>query len=245
MAALNWQLATVTALHDETPRVKTLSLRMPAWLGHRPGQHVDLRLTAEDGYQAERSYSIGSAPSDQPMIDLTIERVTDGEVSPFLHDVLTVGDKFEVRGPIGGYFVWDGAAADPILLVAGGSGVVPLMAMVRHRAQIGSGVPCTLLYSSRTPDDIIYADELTRLSDRNDGLRVIHALTRAQPPGWTGYSRRIDMSMLAEVMEGTGRMAQAYVCGPTPLVESVAESLVSLGLAPSQVRTERFGPSGS
>ena len=245
MAALNWQLATVTAVHDETPRVKTLSLRLPAWPGHRPGQHVDLRLTAEDGYQAERSYSIGSAPSDQPVIDLTIERVTDGEVSPFLHDVLTVGDKFEVRGPIGGYFVWDGAATDPILLVAGGSGVVPLMAIVRHRAQLGSGAPCTLLYSSRTPDDIIYADELTRLSTRSDGLRVIHALTRAQPPGWTGYSRRIDMSMLAEVMEGTGRMAQAYVCGPTALVESVAESLVSLGLAPSQVRTERFGPSGS
>jgi len=245
MATLNWQLATVTATHDETPHVKTLSLLMPAWLGHKPGQHVDIRLTAEDGYQAERSYSIGSAPGQQPVIDLTVERVSDGEVSPFLHDTVVVGDKFEVRGPIGGYFVWDGAAADPLLLVAGGSGVVPLMAMVRHRTQVGSGTPCTLLYSSRTPEDVIYAEELSRLAARNDGLRVIHTLTRGQPPGWTGYSRRIDMRMLAEVMESTGRMAQAFVCGPTPLVESVAESLVSLGLMPGQVRTERFGPTGS
>jgi ferredoxin-NADP reductase len=155
-----------------------------------------------------------------------------------------VGDRFEVRGPIGGYFVWDGAAADPLLLVGGGSGVVPLMAMIRRRSQIGAGVPCTLLYSSRAPDDIIYADELARLDSRADGLRVIHALTRVQPPGWTGYSRRIDMSMLGEVIETTGRMAQAFVCGPTPLVETVAESLVNIGLTPSQVRTERFGPTG-
>ena len=245
MAVLNWQLATVTALRDETPRVKTVSLAVPDWPGHRPGQHVDLRLTAADGYQAERSYSIASAPSHDGAIDLTVELVDDGEVSPFLHDVLVVGDRFEVRGPIGGYFVWDSAAADPLLLVGGGSGIVPLMAMVRQRAQIGAGVPCTLLYSSRTVDDIIYADELSRLGGRSDGLRVIHALTRAQPPGWTGYSRRIDMRMLAEVLEGTGRMAQAFVCGPTPLVESVAESLVNIGLAPSQVRTERFGPTGT
>ena len=160
MATLNWQIATVTAVRDETPRVKTISLLVPDWLGHRPGQHVDVRLTAEDGYQAQRSYSIGSAPAEQPVIDLTVERVEDGEVSPFLHDEVVVGDRFEVRGPIGGYFVWDGAAADPLLLVAGGSGVVPLMAMVRHRAQVGGGAPCTLLYSSRTPEDIIYADEL-------------------------------------------------------------------------------------
>ena len=245
MAALNWQIVTVTAVRDETEHVKTLSLLVPGWQGHRPGQHVDLRLTAEDGYQAQRSYSIASAPSDQPMIDLSVERVEDGEVSPFLHDELVVGDRFEVRGPIGGYFVWDGAATDPLLLVAGGSGVVPLMAMVRHRAQVGAAVPCTLLYSSRNPEDIIYSEELGRLSGRDDGLRVIHTLTRSQPPGWTGYSRRIDMSMVAEVLEGTGRMAQAFVCGPTPLVESVAESLVNIGLAPSQVRTERFGPTGA
>jgi ferredoxin-NADP reductase len=245
MATLNWQIATVNAIHDETPEVKTLSLHMPAWPGHKPGQHVDIRLTAEDGYQAERSYSIGSAPSDAPVIDLTVERVVDGEVSPFLHDVVVVGDTFEVRGPIGGYFVWDGAAADPLLLVAGGSGVVPLMAIVRHRAHVGSGAPCTLLYSARTPADVIYADELARLGARNDGLRVIQTLTRSQPADWTGYSRRIDMSMLGEVLEGTGRMAQAFVCGPTPLVESVAQSLVGLGLMPNQVKTERFGPSGS
>jgi ferredoxin-NADP reductase len=244
MATLNWQIATVTASRDETPRVKTLSLLVPAWQSHRPGQHVDVRLTAEDGYQAQRSYSIASAPMAQPVIDLSVERVEDGEVSPFLHDVLVVGDRFEVRGPIGGYFVWDGAAADPLLLVAGGSGIVPLMAMIRHRAQIGAGVPCTLLFSSRTPEDIIYADELARLAGRGDGLRVVHTLTRSQPPGWTGYARRVDMRMIGDVLEGTGRMAQAFVCGPTPLVESVAESLVKIGLAPSQIRTERFGPTG-
>jgi ferredoxin-NADP reductase len=245
MARLNWQIATVTAIRDETPRVKTLSLLMPGWQTHRPGQHVDLRLTAEDGYQAQRSYSIASAPTDQPVIDICVERVADGEVSPFLHDVLVVGDRFEVRGPIGGYFVWDGASTDPLLLVAGGSGVVPLMAIVRHRAHIESRAPCTLLYSSRTPIDIIYADELSRLAGQGDGLRVLHTLTREQPSGWTGYSRRIDNSMLAEVVEGTGLSAEAFVCGPTPLVESAAEDLVSIGLAPSQVRTERFGPTGA
>ena len=244
MAGLNWQIATVTAIRDETPRVKTYSLLMPGWQTHRPGQHVDLRLTAEDGYQAQRSYSIASAPTDQPVIDISVERVEDGEVSVFLHDVLAVGDRFEVRGPIGGYFVWEGATDDPILLVGGGSGVVPLMAMVRHRAHIGSHVPCTMLYSSRTPRDIIYADELTRLAGRGNGFRVIHALTREQPAGWTGYSRRIDKSMLAEVLEGTGN-PEAFVCGPTPLVESVGEALVTLGLAPSQVKTERFGPTGA
>lgn len=245
MATLSWQIVTVTAIRDEAPRVKTLSLLVPGWQSHRPGQHVDIRLTAEDGYQAQRSYSIASAPSEQPVIDLTVEFVNDGEVSPFLHNEVVVGDRFEVRGPIGGYFVWDGAATDPLLLVAGGSGVVPLMAMVRHRAQIGAAVPCTLLYSSRAPEDIIYSEELGRLNRREDGLRVIHTLTRSQPPGWTGYSRRIDMRMVSEVLERTGRMAQAYVCGPTPLVESVAESLVSIGLEPSQVRTERFGPTGA
>ena len=245
MAALNWQIATVTAIHDETPRVKTFSLLVPAWIGHRAGQHVDVRLTADDGYQAERSYSIGSAPTDQPIVDLTIERVTDGEVSPFLHDVVVVGDRFEVRGPIGGYFVWDARSADPLLLVAGGSGVVPLMAIVRHRAQDGAAVPCTLLYSSRTQEDIIYRDELARLGSRGDGLRVVHTLTRTQPAGWSGYSRRIDAEMLSEALAGAGSHAQAFVCGPTPLVESVAESLVGIGLAPSKVKTERFGPSGA
>ena len=244
MAAINWQVATVTALHAETPRVKTISLNVPAWMAHRPGQHVDIRLTAEDGYQAERSYSIASAPTDQPQIDLTVERVLDGEVSPFLNDDVVLGDRFEVRGPIGGYFVWDAAAADPLLLVAGGSGIVPLMAIVRHRVRVASRAPCTLLYSSRTPEDVIYATELDQLAARDDGLRVVHTFTRVQPPGWTGYARRIDMAMIGDVLETTGRMAQAFVCGPTPLVESAAEALVGLGLAPGQIKTERFGPSG-
>jgi ferredoxin-NADP reductase len=244
MAAISWQTATVTALHSETPRVKTLTLLVPDWARHRPGQHVDVRLTAADGYQAERSYSIASPPMDEPVIELTIERVSDGEVSTFLCDELVVGDRFELRGPIGGYFVWDAAAADPLLLIGGGSGVVPLMAMIRHRSRVGSGAPCTLLYSSRTPEDVIYASELETLSSRDDGLRAIHTFTRAQPPGWSGYARRIDMAMIGEVLEGTGRMAQAFVCGPTPLVESAAEALVGLGLTPGQIKTERFGPSG-
>jgi ferredoxin-NADP reductase len=245
MAALSWQLATVTAIRDETPRVRTFSLAMPAWQGHQPGQHVDVRLTADDGYQAQRSYSIASGPTDQPTIDITVELVPDGEVSSFLFDGVVVGDRFEVRGPIGGYFVWDGSVPDPLLLVAGGSGVVPLMAMIRHRARVGSAVPCTLLYSSRTREDIIYADELEQLGGRQDGPRVAHTLTRAQPAGWTGYSRRIDMSMLAEVLPGRAERTQAFVCGPTPLVESASQALVKIGLAPSQVKTERFGPTGA
>ena len=242
--AITWQLATVAALHDETPRVKTISLSVPGWTGHRPGQHVDIRLTAQDGYQAERSYSIASAPTDQPHIELTVERVKDGEVSPFLIDEVMLGDRFEVRGPIGGYFVWDAAAADPLLLIGGGSGVVPLMAMIRQRTRVSSGTPCTLLYSSRTPDDVIYATELEQLAARNDGLRVVYTFTRVQPPGWTGYGRRIDEAMIGEVLGRTGRMVQSFVCGPTPLVEAAAEALVGQGLAPSKVKTERFGPSG-
>ena len=244
MAALNWQIATVAAIRDETPRVRTFSLLVPGWQGHRAGQHVDIRLTADDGYQAQRSYSIASAPTDQQVVDITVERVNDGEVSPFLHEVVVIGDRFEVRGPIGGYFVWDGGQ-DSLLLVGGGSGVVPLMAMIRQWAQIGSTVPCTLLYSSRTQTDIIYADELARLGHERGGMRVIHTLTREQPPGWAGYTRRIDQPMLDEVLAGAGHMTQAFVCGPTPLVESASAALVSIGLAPSQVKTERFGPSGA
>jgi ferredoxin-NADP reductase len=242
---INWQLATVTSIHDETPRVRTILLGLPSWSTHRAGQHVDIRLTAADGYQAQRSYSIASAPTRQAQIELTVERVTDGEVSPFLHDVLVPGDRFEVRGPIGGYFVWDAAAADPLLLVAGGSGIVPLMAIIRQRARVASRVPCTLLYSSRGAEDIIYAAELEQLAARNDGLRVVHTLTRVQPPGWSGYARRIDMAMIEDVLGSTGRMAQAFVCGPTPLVEAAAQALVGVGLSPAQVKTERFGPSGS
>jgi ferredoxin-NADP reductase len=244
MAGIAWQIATVAALKDETAHVKTISLNVDGLRGYLPGQHVDVRLTAADGYQAQRSYSIASAPGGDARLELTVERVENGEVSRFLHDEVIVGDRFEVRGPIGGYFVWDGSMADPLLLVAGGSGVVPLMAIIRHRARIGSTVPCALLYSSKTAADIIYATELDALAAKNDGLRVMHTLTREQPPGWTGYTRRIDAAMLEEVLTSTGKGVSVFACGPTPLVEVAATALVALGLAPSQVRTERFGPSG-
>jgi len=245
MAGIAWQVATVAALKDETAHVKTISLDVPGLADYKPGQHVDIRLTAADGYQAQRSYSIASAPGDGANLELTVERVEGGEVSPFLHDEILVGDKFEVRGPIGGYFVWDASMPGPLLLVAGGSGIVPLMSMIRHRARTGSAAPCTLLYSSKTAADIIYGAELEMLAGQNDGLRVIHTLTREQPPGWNGYSRRIDQQMLGEVLATAGSNPSVFSCGPTPLVEVAASALVGLGLAPSQVRTERFGPSGA
>jgi ferredoxin-NADP reductase len=243
-ATLEWQLATVTGIRHETPRVKTFALSLPAALPHLPGQHYDIRLTAEDGYQSQRSYSIASDPTHLPEVELTIERLADGEVSAFMHDVVVPGDRIEVRGPIGGYFVWDANHGGPILLIGGGSGVVPLMAMARHRAATGSHVPATLLYSSRSREDVIYFDELERLWSE-DGLAVFHTLTRAQPPGWTGYSRRIDAAMLGEVVANSDPNAQVFICGPTPLVEGAAEGLVGLGLAPDRIRTERFGPTGS
>ena len=220
----------------------TLVLTVPGWPGHRPGQHVDVRLTAEDGYQAQRRYSIGSAPAGE-RVELTIERLDDGEVSPYLVDVLRPGDKLELRGPIGGYFTWDGTQGGPLLLVAGGSGVVPLMAMLRHRAAIRSNVPARLLYSARTLDEVIYREDLARLA-RDDALDVTITLTRARPPGWTGYGRRIDEAMLAEVAWPPDQRPLAYICGPTRLVETVASTLVALGQDPTRVRTERFGPSG-
>ena len=242
---IDWQLATVTAVRDETPTVRSFTLRLPAWATHRPGQHVDLRLTAEDGYSVERSYSIASEPERVGEVDITVERIEGGEVSPFLHEVVVPGDRLEVRGPIGGYFVWEADLGGPLLLVAGGSGVVPLMAMVRHRARAGTGVAARLLLSSRGPDEIIYADELERLAGANDGFDVVHALTRRQPPGWTGYARRIDEQMLAEVLQPLGAGTRAYACGPTALVETVANGLVRLGLPPDRIRTERFGPTGT
>jgi ferredoxin-NADP reductase len=245
MAAVTWQIATVTAIKAETANVKSYRFAVPGWTGHRPGQHLDLRLTAADGYQAQRSYSIASAARPDGGVEITVERVPDGEVSPFMHDVVVAGDRIELRGPIGGYFVWDGSMPDPVLLIAGGSGVVPLMAMVRHRATIGSSIPTTLLCSWRTADDIIYRAELDDLGARSDGLRVLHTLTRSQPDGWTGLRRRIDRDMLDSVLDGQQARVQAFVCGPTPLVESVAENLVGLGMSPARVRTERFGPSGA
>src|SRR5438105_1429669 len=196
---MNWQLGEVIDTQKETARSKSLLLAVPEWIGHQPGQHVDIRLTAEDGYQAQRSYSIASPPEETERIMLTVERLDDGEVSPYLVDELRVGDKLELRGPIGGYFVWEAHMGGPLLLVAGGSGIVPLMAMIRHRAATGSTVATRLLYSSRSYADVIYRDELDRLVRSSPMLEVAYTLTRAQPPGWTGYSCRIDTDMLREV----------------------------------------------
>jgi ferredoxin-NADP reductase len=239
---LAWQLATVTAIRPETDRVKTVTLSLPAWRPHRPGQHYDVRLTAEDGYQAQRSYSIASPPTRNGEIDLGVERIDDGEVSPYFHDVLVKGDLVEVRGPIGGYFVWEPGLGGPILLVAGGSGVVPLMAILRERLTTGDRTQLTLLYSSRTLGDVIYREELERVGGGGDGVRVAHALTREQPPGWSGYGRRIDKPMLSDMLDGLGSEPLAYICGPTLLVEAAASGLTDLGLPPARVRTERFGP---
>jgi ferredoxin-NADP reductase len=241
LGRLTWQVTEVVDVVAETRRVKTITFDVPGWPGHRAGQHVDVRLTAEDGYQAQRSYSIASAPNGT-RIELTVERLDDGEVSPYLTDELRPGDQLELRGPVGGYFVWDPSQGGPLLLVAGGSGVVPLMSMIRLRAAAGSDAETRLLFSSRGWDDIIYRGELERLSD--SGLTVVHTLTRSQPPGWTGYARRIDAEMMAEVAPGPAERPRVYVCGPTPLVEAVAEALVQLGHEPRAIRTERFGPTG-
>jgi ferredoxin-NADP reductase len=241
---LTWRLGRVTARLDETPRVKTLVLAVPGWPGHRPGQHVDVRLTADDGYQAQRSYSIASSPDDPEQVALTVERIEGGEVSPYLVDDLAEGDQLELRGPIGGYFIWDVEVGGPLLLVAGGSGVCPLMAMIRHRAARGSRVPARLLYSSRSLEDVIYRAELDRLAGRGDGLEVVHTLTRSRPSDWNGYARRIDRDMLAEVAFPPQQRPLCMVCGPTPLVEAVAQTLVELGHPPDRVKTERFGPTG-
>jgi ferredoxin-NADP reductase len=227
----------------ETPRVRSLVLAVPDWTGHQAGQHLDVRLTAEDGYQAQRSYSISSAPEDDGRLTLTVERLDDGEVSPYLADELRAGDQLELRGPIGGYFVWDASLTDPLLLVGGGSGVCPLMAMLRHRAARASGVPTRLLYSARDLGDVIFRSELDGLAAGQD-LDVVLTLTRERPAGWTGYGRRVDAAMLAEVAWAPERRPLVYVCGPTPFVESVAGSLVALGHDPGRIKTERFGPTG-
>ncbi|HEX5061515.1 MAG TPA: ferredoxin reductase [Kofleriaceae bacterium] len=249
LGRLKWQLGEVVAVHQETARTRTITLAVPWWPGHRSGQHVDVRLTSEDGYQAERSYSIASAPDASApamgsRVMLTVERLADGEVSPYLVDELRVGDKLELRGPIGGYFVWEAEMGGPLLLVAGGSGIVPLMAMLRHRSAVGSTVATRLLYSSRSYDDVIYRDELTRLTADASGLETIYTLTRAQPSGWTGYRRRIDREMLREVAWPDERRLLAFICGPTPMVEAAATSLAELGHDAARIKTERFGPTG-
>ena len=226
----------------ETPGIRSVRLDVPGWRGHRAGQHVDVRLTAEDGYQAQRSYSIASAPEDDHLV-LTVERLDDGEVSPYLVDELRTGDELELRGPVGGYFVWEAALGGPLLLVAGGSGVVPFRAMLRHHRAIGSAVPVRLLYSARSRADVAYRDELMRITQ--DGAAGIHlTLTRERPEGWRGYLRRIDAELLAEVAWPPAERPLVYVCGPTEFVEAAASALVALGHEPGRIRLERFGGTG-
>ncbi len=219
--------------------MKTIVFGVADWVGHRAGQHLDIRLTAEDGYRAEREYSIASAPGEP--VAITVERLDDGEVSPYLTDELRVGDEIELRGPVGGYFVWDPEDGGPLLLVAGGSGIVPLRAMLRHRVRSGSDTPVRLLYSSRALEDVIYRAEL---DEPKDGVEVVHTLTRTQPPGWTGYSRRVDAELLGEIAWPADADPRAFVCGPTSFVETVASGLVELGYPPERVKTERFGATG-
>ena len=241
---INWQIASVKDIKPETASVKSFTLVLPAWMRHRAGQHYDLRLTAEDGYQTQRSYSIASEPEREGEVDITVERINEGEVSTYLHDVLIPGDRIEVRGPIGGYFVWESMMTEPLLLIAGGSGVVPLMSMIRHRAAAGAKNPTSLLYSSRNFEDIVFYNELEKLRAANGGLNIFHTLTRAQPSDWKGYARRIDQDMLKEVAQPLGKNVKVYICGPTLLVESAANTLVRIGVPSNQIKTERFGPTG-
>ncbi len=236
---LAWQQARVTGVIDETPHCKSLTLELADWQGHRAGQHVDIRLTAEDGYQVERSYSIASAPND-PQLMLTVERIDDGEVSPYLTDVLEPGDGLEIRGPIGGYFVWEEALGGPLFMVAGGSGIVPLRAMLRHWEAGDQAIPARLLYSSRSLADVIYRRELEQTP-----ADVHLALTREWPEDWQGHRGRVDAELLAELAWPVAQRPQIYVCGPTAFVEVVAQALVDAGHEPARIRTERFGPTGA
>ena len=219
--------------------MRTIGLAVPSWPGHRAGQHLDVRLTAEDGYSAERSYSIAAAADDP--VAITVERLDDGEVSPYLTEDLRVGDQLEIRGPVGGYFVWETADGGPLLLAAGGSGIVPLRAILRQREHSGSDVPVRLLYSARTLSELIYRNEL---DGQHDGVEISYTLTREQPAGWAGYARRVDRAVLAETAWPEGKHPLAFVCGPTSFVETVAAGLVALGYEPGRVKTERFGGTG-
>jgi ferredoxin-NADP reductase len=239
---LAWRTATVAEVVEETHEAVTIALDVPGWPGHRAGQHVDVRLTAEDGYQAERSYSIASAPENE-RLELTVELIEDGEVSPYLAGVLQAGDELELRGPIGGHFTWRVEDGGPLLLVAGGSGLVPLMAMLRHRAAHGSDVDARLLVSARARRDLLYADELAHL-DGGPGLAIHTTLTRERPDGWTDFTGRVDAQMLSAVGPPPAEAPRAFVCGPTPFVEAAADLLVGLGHAPGAIHAERFGPTG-
>src|SRR5436190_17579115 len=234
-----WRVAEVTERVEETGAASTLVLDaegFPAW---RAGQHVDVRLTAEDGYQAERSYSIASAPEDGRLA-ITIVRIDDGDLSPWLVDEARPGDVFEVRGPIGGWFVWEARLGGPLLLLAGGSGVVPLRSMLRHRAAAGSDVPARLIVSARSADDLLYPGEI----ESGGGLEVVVTLTRSAPPDWGGRRGRVDRDLLAELAWAPSERPAVFVCGPTAFVESTAASLIELGHDPARVKTERFGPTG-
>jgi ferredoxin-NADP reductase len=243
---LEWRAATVLETFSETPRTRTLVLDVSDWPGHRAGQHVDVRLTADDGYQAQRSYSIASAPEDSHLA-MTIERLEDGEVSPYLAGALEAGDRFELRGPIGGHFVWDVSLGGPLVLIAGGSGIVPLMAMLRHRAHAPDArraeVPATLLYSSRSWIEVIYRDELARLAI-DPHVSVVHTLTRSAPPDWLGYRRRFDRQILAAELPPPAEKPHVFICGSTPIVEAMASIMVDMGYDAASVKTERFGPTG-
>jgi ferredoxin-NADP reductase len=239
---LTWQLGRVVEVVPESARTKSIMLDVPDWAGHRAGQHIDIRLTAEDGYQAERSYSIASAPDD-PHLVITVERLDDGEVSPYLNDVLMPGDELELRGPIGGYFVWEASLGGPLLMVAGGSGVVPFRAMLRDWASGPNGTEARLLYSSRTLGDVIYRQELTRLGAR-DGGDLELTLTREWPDDWPGHRGRVDRELLDQVAWPPDRQPLTYICGPTAFVEAIAETLVQAGHSPERIKTERFGPTG-
>ena len=240
---LTWLEAEAVGLVEEAPGVRSIELEVPGWSGHLPGQHVDVRLTAEDGYQAQRSYSIAT-PADGERLTLTVERIADGEVSTYLVDELRIGDAFELRGPIGGYFVWRPGPGGPLLLLGAGSGIVPLMAMLRDRVRAGDATPVRLLLSSRSWEQVIYREELEGLRCSAEGVEIVHTLTRAQPPGWTGYGRRVDSAMVAEVAPPPADQPLCFACGPTGFVESVASALVELGHDPARVKTERFGPTG-
>ncbi|MEU6205561.1 ferredoxin reductase [Micromonospora musae] len=242
LGRLNWLTGRVVNLVMETPRTLTIGLDVPGWPGHRAGQHVDIRLTAEDGYQAERSYSIASAPSDT-YVELTVEQLPDGEVSPYLVGDLREGDRLELRGPVGGYFVWEEDLGGPLLLIAGGSGIVPLRSMMRHHRAIHSAVPARLLYSVRDTGGLIYASEIMQFAT-SDEVDVNLTYTRAAPAGWNGYDRRIDADMIADVAWAPADQPLTYVCGPTTFVETATNLLVAAGHVPERIRAERFGGTG-
>lgn len=240
---IEWQIGRVQAVVTETSRVKSLILRPARWPGHWPGQHVDIRLTADDGYRAERSYSIASPPEEK-LLTLTVERVEDGEVSSYLLDELQVGDALEFRGPIGGHFIWSQTLGGPICLVAGGTGITPLMAMLRHRNASRNRTPASLIYSARSLADVVYRDELDAMSRGDDDLRLVYAFTREHPRDWSGHRGRVDEILLAENSFPPEHNPTFFICGPTGFVESISSMLVKLGFNPLAIKTERFGPSG-